>query len=561
MRADRAPALRARWTRRRRAGARAGTSRIMNRDRDAGPRPRAPAASRGTSSIVGGGATGVGIAVDAAARGYDVLLLEQRDFGKGTSSRSTKLVHGGVRYLEQGNIALVHGGAARSAACCGRTPRTSCSDLAFVVPATSGGKAPFYGVGLKLYDLLAGRYGFGPSADPLARGDARAASRRSRPTACAAASSTTTASSTTPACSINLVTDRGRAGRRRSLNYAPVTGAHPRRRRAASTASWPRRRDRPRSSRAAARVVDQRRRAVLRRGPAAGRPGRRAAGRPQPGHPPRLRPLLPARRQRDHGAAHDRRPRACSPSPGTATPSSARPTRRSPTCRWSRARSQEEIDFILRNRRPLPAPSPPTRADVLSVFAGIRPLVRSGERTNTAALSRDHTIHIDAAGPAHDHRRQVDDLPEHGRGLRGPGAHARRGFPKRPASRGSCASTATTPGRQVRRPGRLRLGRLLDPGPGSRRARRSKPPLHPALPYCGAEVVWAARYEMARTVEDVLARRTRALFLNARRRSRWRRGWPSCWPRELGRDEAWNDAQVEAFGEVAAGYMIPGTKI
>ncbi|HYN03480.1 MAG TPA: FAD-dependent oxidoreductase, partial [Vicinamibacteria bacterium] len=57
--------------------------------------------------VIGGGATGVGVALDAAARGYDVLLLEQSDFGKGTSSRSTKLVHGGVRYLEQGNVSLV----------------------------------------------------------------------------------------------------------------------------------------------------------------------------------------------------------------------------------------------------------------------------------------------------------------------------------------------------------------------------------------------------------------------------------------------------------------------
>ena len=57
--------------------------------------------------IIGGGATGVGCAVDAASRGFDVLLLEQSDFGKGTSSRSTKLVHGGVRYLAQGNLSLV----------------------------------------------------------------------------------------------------------------------------------------------------------------------------------------------------------------------------------------------------------------------------------------------------------------------------------------------------------------------------------------------------------------------------------------------------------------------
>src|SRR3954468_18717062 len=58
--------------------------------------------------IIGGGATGLGVALDAATRGYSTLLLEQYDFAKGTSGRSTKLVHGGVRYLAQGNISLVY---------------------------------------------------------------------------------------------------------------------------------------------------------------------------------------------------------------------------------------------------------------------------------------------------------------------------------------------------------------------------------------------------------------------------------------------------------------------
>src|SRR5580658_5358158 len=112
--------------------------------------------------VIGGGATGVGVAIDAATRGYDVLLLEQSDFGKGTSSRSTKLVHGGVRYLEQGNISLVME-ALRERGLLLRNAPHLVRNLAFVVPNYDWWEAPFYGVGLKLYNLLAGKYGFGAS--------------------------------------------------------------------------------------------------------------------------------------------------------------------------------------------------------------------------------------------------------------------------------------------------------------------------------------------------------------------------------------------------------------
>src|SRR6188768_2103518 len=112
--------------------------------------------------VIGGGATGVGCALDAAARGYDVLLLEQSDFGKGTSSRSTKLVHGGVRYLEQGNISLVMEALKERGLLRQNAPHLV-RDLGFVVPNYDWWEAPFYGLGLKVYNLLAGKYGFGPS--------------------------------------------------------------------------------------------------------------------------------------------------------------------------------------------------------------------------------------------------------------------------------------------------------------------------------------------------------------------------------------------------------------
>ena len=112
--------------------------------------------------VVGGGATGMGVAVDAATRGFDVLLLEAKDFGKGTSSRSTKLVHGGVRYLEQGNVSLVMEALKERGILRQNAPHLV-RDLAFIVPNYSWWEAPFYGIGLKLYDMLAGKYGFGAS--------------------------------------------------------------------------------------------------------------------------------------------------------------------------------------------------------------------------------------------------------------------------------------------------------------------------------------------------------------------------------------------------------------
>ena len=112
--------------------------------------------------IIGGGATGLGAAVDACARGYRVLLLESHDFAKGTSSRSTKLVHGGVRYLKQGNISLVLEALHERGLLC-QNARHLVHHQAFIVPIYSWWEGPFYGIGMKVYDQLAGRLGLAPS--------------------------------------------------------------------------------------------------------------------------------------------------------------------------------------------------------------------------------------------------------------------------------------------------------------------------------------------------------------------------------------------------------------
>ncbi|MDO9291096.1 MAG: glycerol-3-phosphate dehydrogenase/oxidase, partial [Hydrogenophaga sp.] len=114
-------------------------------------------------AVVGGGATGLGVALDAALRGFSVVLLESHDFAGGTSSRSTKLLHGGVRYLAQGNVALVREALAERATVLRIAPHLA-QPLPFVMPSYGWWQTPFYGVGLKLYDLMAGRAGLGRTA-------------------------------------------------------------------------------------------------------------------------------------------------------------------------------------------------------------------------------------------------------------------------------------------------------------------------------------------------------------------------------------------------------------
>jgi glycerol-3-phosphate dehydrogenase len=186
---------------------------------------------------------------------------------------------------------------------------------------------------------------------------------------------------------------------------------------------------------------------------------------------------------------------------------------------------------------------------VLSVFAGIRPLVRSGDSGNTAALSRDHTIRIENSGLVTicggkwtTYRHMAEDCVNQAATL------AR--LPEKP-----CVTRHLNV--HGFHPGSDKFGHLSVYGSDAPAVQLLGPaePLHPALPYTGAEVVWAVRHEMARTLEDVLARRTRALFLNARAAIEMAPAVAHLCARELERSSQWESEQVQSFTETARNYL------
>jgi glycerol-3-phosphate dehydrogenase len=191
---------------------------------------------------------------------------------------------------------------------------------------------------------------------------------------------------------------------------------------------------------------------------------------------------------------------------------------------------------------------------VTSVFAGIRPLVRAGDSTNTVALSRGHTIRIERSGMITicggkwtTYRRMAEDCVNQ--------AAALGRLPQRP----SVTGRLNIHGFHTNAAGFGRLAAYGSDAPAVRKLMETDPslsePLHGALPYTGAEVVWGVREEMARTVEDVLARRTRALFLNACAAIEMAPLVAALMARELGRDAAWEAAQVLAFRQTARGFL------
>jgi glycerol-3-phosphate dehydrogenase len=214
----------------------------------------------------------------------------------------------------------------------------------------------------------------------------------------------------------------------------------------------------------------------------------------------------------------------------------------------------EEIGFILTNAAKYLSKAP-NRSDVLSVYAGLRPLVKVGDAKSTATLSRDHTILISnaglltiAGGKWTTYRKMAEDAVEQ--------AQTMAGFEERPCKTDHLQIHGWT--RQAIPEASLRV--YGADAPAIREIARQEPDLaekiHPELPYIGAEVVWAVRAEMARTVEDVLARRTRALLLGARASIEAAPRVAELMARELKRDGDWQKQTVRSFDQVAQGYVL-----
>jgi glycerol-3-phosphate dehydrogenase len=506
--------------------------------------------------IIGGGATGLGIAVDAAARGYAVCMLEAEDFAKGTSSRSTKLVHGGVRYLQQGNISLVMEALHERGVLRNLAPHLV-HELPFVVPNYQWWESPFYGIGLKVYDLLAGRYGFGRSQQLSAeetirripnvdreglRGgvlyhdgqfdDARLAINLAQTAAAQGA----------------VVVNRMRVtaflreeGEARSLTGVVAED-----------------RESGRELRIRGKVV------VNAAGPFADDVRRLL----DPAAPPMIAPsrgahLVLDRQFLDGDTAimvpHTSDGRVMFAVPWhhvvvlgtTDTPVDGSPLE-------PRA-SPAEIDFILETSKRY-LHHEPSRADVRSVFAGIRPLVKLGEGHGTAALSRDHTIHIDGAtglmtiagGKWTTYRRMAQDLVDQAATL--------GDLPHRP-----CVTT-TLNIRGWRQPANLSSSEPAElhsygaDAPAvaelARRDERLAGRIHPRLPVLFAQIAWAVREEMALTLDDVLARRTRALLFDADATCHAAPAVAALLAEERGLGTEWASGQVAEFLRMAEGYLV-----
>lgn len=501
-------------------------------------------------AIVGGGATGVGVAVDAASRGYRVLLLEQHDFGKGTSSRSTKLVHGGVRYLEQGNIALVMEALKERGILRQNAPHLV-SNLAFVVPSYDWWEAPFYGLGLKAYNVLAGQYGFGAS-QILSRDETLRRLPTIKTEGLRGGVVYYDGQFDDARLLISLVQTAAARGAT-LVNYVRVTGLT---KGADGFVDGLTAEDTESGERFAvgARVV------INATGPFAdsvrrlAEPAARPLIAPSQGiHLVFDRSFLPGDSAIMVPHTADGRVMFAIPWHQHTVVGTTDTPIDTPTLE-PRARA-EEIDFILDTASRY-LHKAPTRADVLSVFAGIRPLVRRGEGRLTAALSRDHTIHIDASGLLTTtggkwttYRHMAEETVTQAADL----AH----LPER-----DCVTRTLRIHGHEAGPGEigpLRVyGADADAIRGLMRADASLAvPLHPALPYTGAEVVWAVREEMARTVEDVLARRGRALFLNAAAAIQMAPAVAALMARELDWDAARSARATAEFVEVARGYQIP----
>jgi glycerol-3-phosphate dehydrogenase len=499
--------------------------------------------------VVGGGATGAGVAVDAVTRGYSVLLLEQHDFGKGTSSRSTKLVHGGVRYLEQGNVSLVMEALKERGLLRQKAPHLV-SELACIVPSYAWWEGPFYGIGLKVYELLAGKYGFGKS-HLISKEETLHRLPNVNPDGLIGGVVYYDAQFDDTRLLINLVATATEQGAT-ILNYAKVTSLHKGGDGTLDGVSW--------ENVETGEKFTARTKVVVNATGSFTDSVRRLA---EPEVKPMIAPSQGAHLVFDRSFlpgtdailvphTKDGRVMFAIPWHGHTLVGTTDTPMKAPSL--EPVALDTEIEFILETAG-LYLEKKPARSDILSVFAGIRPLAKAGDGGNTAALSRDHTIHIDKSGllsitggkwttyrnmaqGAVDQAATLADLPDEPCLTSKLNIH---GYHPNAADFGPLSFYGSDA---------AAILQLVeeDAGLGSQ--------LDAELPYLEAEVVWAVRKEMARTVEDVLARRTRALFLNARAAIRMAPRVASILAKELGKDAKWQNEQIKEFEQTANGYLV-----
>ncbi len=474
--------------------------------------------------VIGGGASGVGIALDAASRGLDVILVEQSDFGKGTSSRSTKLVHGGVRYLRQGNITLVRDALRERTLLRINAPHVV-HDLPFLIPCHSTWERFFYGVGLKIYDFLATRNSFGRS-----RGVSLAESIRLVPSLRHDAIRGGVIYHDGQFDDTRLLIDMAITASDHGaclLNHFGVTGliAGDDGKLVGAQATD---RETNETHRISAKCI------VNATGPFCDSIRKLddvkcadLVAASQGVHLVLSSRFLPSETAIIVPKTSDGRvifviPWLSHTLIGTTdTPIDA--------VTLEPAAMANEIDFLLETAARYLKESP-TRDDVMSVFTGIRPLVKGDPSARTASLSRDHVVKVSPSGLVTitggkwtTVRKMAEDCVDR--------AISVANLPNTPCKTQELAIRNHS--------------QFNDAG---------------TAPLDGSSVTesfieFAVKHQMARTVEDVLARRSRLLFLNAKEAIAIAPLVARSMARTLNRDETWIASQVTSFNATAKHYL------
>lgn len=497
--------------------------------------------------VIGGGATGLGTAVDASARGYRTLQLEAYDFAKGTSSRSTKLVHGGVRYLAQGDLGLVRE-ALHERGLLRRNAPHLVHDLSFVVPAYRWWEQPFYGFGLKLYDILAGDLAWGASR-PVSREEALERVPTLEPSGLRGGVVYFDGQFDDARLAVALlrtVLDQGGV----ALNYMPVTALRKAGERVAGVVAHDAETGEEFAidARAVVNATGVFADAVRRLDDAQARP---MIAPSQGAHLVLDRAFLPGDSavmvpRTDDGRVlfaipwHQRVLVGTTDTPVDSMAIEPRPLPR-------------EIEFLLKHAARYLSVDP-RPSDVLSAFAGLRPLIGALHPTNTARLSREHAVVVSGSGLITITGGKWTTYRTMGASAVEQAVRVAR-LPERP-----CVTDRLRLHGGQAGPGSGPLAVYGADAPAVARLMAEEPdlanPLHAKMPERAGEVVWAARFELARTVEDVLARRTRALFLDAQASKDAAPRVAALLARELGRDAAWQAEQVRQFRALADGYLL-----
>ncbi len=518
--------------------------------------------------IIGGGASGLGAAIESAARGYKTMLLEQYDFTKGTSSRSTKLVHGGVRYLAQGNIALVLEALKERGLMRKNAPHLV-SNLSFLIPSYSWWTIPFFTIGLTIYDLLAGKLSFG-SSKPQKKSTTISKIPTIRTKHLRGGVLYHDGQFDDSRLGINMVQTIQEQGGT-ALNYMKVIEP------IKTESELPQGKPRGSSSMGY-------------------RPAGKITGVVAQDGETGIKYAINAKvvvnatgvfvdkiLQKDNPKAKD----IVQPSQGVhlVVDKAFLPTKyalmipKTPDGRvlfavpWhdkvvlgttdlpvknaeiEPMATDEEVDFILETAGRY-LTKKPTRNDVKSVFAGLRPLAASDdEGGKTKEISRGHKIYESASGmitvvggkwttyrqmgeEVIDKASQIGVLPKVKSITQGLHIH------------GYTENIDDNDPLKFYGSDSVKIKNMMDAEP------ELKELISKSLNITAAQVAWAFRHEMARNVEDVLARRTRALFLDAAESIRMAPAVAKILSKENNYDKAWEEAQITEFTQLAKKYLI-----